>query len=154
MFTVVLGKGTLSCAYNTHHIYSISPSAYPNHLTGKVCNWFVPNVSQCVTHMMNDQLDRFAASSMMGLQNSKLTIITAYRPVCGKGRGLTTVANQHRKVLGNNVDPHVRLLFDFQEFITPLIQKGRHIILGIGANKSIPMVHHIFLGGIENFIST
>ena len=76
-FTAALGKGTLSCAYNTHHTHSISPSAYPNHLTGGVCTWFGPKVSPRVTHMLNDGLGRFTASSMMGPRNTRITIITS-----------------------------------------------------------------------------
>ena len=77
----------------------------------------------------------------MGLQNSKITIITAYRPVRGTGDGLLIVTYQHRKFLGQSVVPRKQMLSDLQEFITPLLQEDHHIVLGIDANKNIPLVH-------------
>ena len=87
----------------------------------------------------------------MGPRNSKVTIITAYRPVRGAVGGLLTVANQHRKVLGQSVVPRKQMLSDLQEFITPLLQEGHHIILGVNANKTIPLVYSIIMKGFEKF---
>ena len=61
------------------------------------------------------------------------------------------MANQHRKVLGQSVVPRKQMLSDLQEFITPLLQEGHHIILGVNANKTIPLVYSIIMKGFEKF---
>ena len=84
-------------------------------------------------------------------QNSKISIIMAYRPVRGMGVGLLTVEMQHRKSLCNNVDPRAQMLADLKEYITPLIKEAYDIILEIDANETLPQEYCIKPTGFNIF---
>ena len=137
IFKQVGNGGSLLCGYNTYHMSTSSPRAYPTQLAGDVCQWFGPRAVNHLAYKPPDLLGRFITSTIISPQNQAISVITAYRPV-QSGFGVNPVVRQHKKVLGPASNLHRQLLLDLATAIIDLCRKGGEIILAIDANEELP----------------
>ena len=151
IFKQVGNGGSLLCGYNTYHLSTSSPRAYPTRLAGGVCQWFGPRAINRLAHTPPDLLGRFVISTILGPRNQAISIITAYRPV-KIGSGVNPVFQQHKRVLGPTSDPRRQLLLDLTTEIINLRRKGNEIVLAIDANEELPQQQNIIWTDLEKFV--
>ena len=135
-FSQKFGRGSLLTSYNTHHMHSHNPTAYPNILYGRVCQWIQPQLTPHATHIANDHLGWFAATRLLSLHGKAIMFITAYHPVKGqRDWGTLTVMVQHKRVLGTASDPQEEMLSDFLKLIVKIHQINLFVVLDIDTNE-------------------
>ena len=92
IFSHHFGSESLLTPRNTHHMSRPNPAAYSNILYGGVCQWIQSRWTHQATHIVNDHLERFAATQMLDPSGKAIVFITACYPVSdNKTEGMLTV---------------------------------------------------------------